>query len=90
MSKGMDAFWFAYIAKARTGAYYVGITTNISKRIEKHNNGNGSQMAKQQGPFTLVYESEPFPDKSEARKREVQIKKWSREKKEKLIRGEWK
>jgi predicted GIY-YIG superfamily endonuclease len=47
-------------------------------------------MAKQQGPFELIYTSNYFPNKSEARKRETQIKGWSREKKEKLINGEWK
>jgi len=46
-------------------------------------------MAKQQGPFTLVYISTQFSNKSQARKREIQLKKWSREKKEKLINGEW-
>ncbi len=46
-------------------------------------------MAVQQGPFDLVYVSNEFPGKSEARKREEQIKGWSREKKEKLIFGEW-
>ncbi len=82
--------WYIYIAKARTGRYYVGITTDVDRRIEKHNNGNGSMFARQQGPFVLVYQSEPFSGKSEARKREVQLKKWSRFKKEKLIKGEWK
>jgi predicted GIY-YIG superfamily endonuclease len=40
--------------------------------------------------FSLVYISSPFPNTSEARKREVQLKGWSRGKKENLIRGEWK
>jgi predicted GIY-YIG superfamily endonuclease len=47
-------------------------------------------MAKQQGPFSLVYVSPTFSKKSEARKREAQIKRWTKEKKEKLILGEWK
>lgn len=81
--------WYVYIAKAKTNRYYIGITTDTQKRIEKHNNGKGSNMAKQQGPFLLVYASQPFLNKSGARKREVQIKKWSRMKKEKLIKGEW-
>lgn len=38
-------------------------------------------MAKQQDPFILIYTSKPFPNKSRARKREIQIKSWSREKK---------
>ena len=81
--------WYIYIAKTRIGYYYTGITTNLSDRIIKHNKGKGSKMARQQGPFTLLYKSKPFANKSEARKREAQIKRWSRYKKEKLIKGEW-
>lgn len=47
-------------------------------------------MAKQQGPFKMVYVSDTFINKSEARKREIQIKGWTRDKKEKLIKGDWK
>ena len=81
--------WIVYIAKSKTGFYYVGITTNVDDRIQAHNFGKGSRMAKQQGPFYLVYKSNNYQNKSLARKREAQIKKWSRLKKEKLISGEW-
>ena len=81
--------WFVYIDQARTGRYYVGITTDPLRRIEKHNKGLGSQMARQQGPFDLKYVSAPFTSKSEARKREILVKPWNRIKKEKLISGEW-
>ncbi len=81
--------WFVYLAKTITGRYYTGITTDPGNRIVAHNTGMGSQMAKQQGPFELVYLSKPFLNKSEARKREIQIKGWTRNKKEKLILGEW-
>lgn len=81
--------WFVYIARARTGRYYTGITTNPTERITEHNTRQGSRFAKQQGPFTLVYVSPSFPNKSTARKREIQIKPWSHFKKEKLICGEW-
>jgi len=47
-------------------------------------------MAIQQGPFELIYTSPELPNKSIAKKREVQIKKWTREKKEKLNNSEWK
>jgi len=77
------------MAKSRFGHYYTGITTDINKRIVKHNTGKGSQMGKQQGPFELVYTSKPFQNKSQARIREIQIKGWTREKKQKLISGEW-
>lgn len=81
--------WYVYIARARTNRYYVGITTNPDERIKKHNSGHGSRFAVQQGPFVLMYVSSAFASKSEARKREVQVKKWSRAKKEKLISGDW-
>jgi predicted GIY-YIG superfamily endonuclease len=81
--------WYVYIARARTGRYYTGITTNPYKRLEEHNNLEGSRLAVQQGPFILMHVSNPFPSKSEARRREIQIKGWSRIKKEKLINGEW-
>ncbi|MCK5015845.1 MAG: GIY-YIG nuclease family protein [Candidatus Peribacteraceae bacterium] len=81
--------WYVYIAKARTGRYYVGITTDPKKRIEKHNSGQGSRFAVNQGPFQLAWVSKIFTNKSEARIREAQIKKWTHAKKEKLIQGKW-
>jgi len=81
--------WYVYIAESRFNHFYTGITNNPELRIIKHNSGKGSQMATQQGPFTLIYVSKEFPDKSSARKREIQIKGWTKSKKEKLIKGEW-
>ena len=81
--------WFVYIAQAITGRYYVGITNNTVQRMIKHNSGEGSKFAKDQGPFKLVYASTSFRNKSDARKREIQIKGWTRDKKEMLIRGAW-
>jgi putative endonuclease len=81
--------WYVYICQAKTGRYYVGITNNPERRLDKHNTGMGSQFARDQGPFTLKYVSPPFINKSAARKREIQLKGWSHTKKEKLITGEW-
>ena len=82
--------WHVYIARARTGRYYTGISPNPKKRLEDHNNDRGAKLAHDQGPFTMVYISPPFSDQKLARKREKQIKGWTQAKKEKLIRGEWK
>lgn len=46
--------WFVYIAKARTGRYYTGITTDSDERIKKHNEGKGAMFAIEQGPFELI------------------------------------
>ncbi|OHA53535.1 MAG: hypothetical protein A2991_03900 [Candidatus Terrybacteria bacterium RIFCSPLOWO2_01_FULL_58_14] len=81
--------WYVYIAKTKNERYYTGITNNTERRIALHNGGEGSRMAREQGPFELVYVSAQFPNKSEARKREIQVKGWTKDKKKKLISGEW-
>jgi putative endonuclease len=80
--------WYVYIAKTVSGLLYTGISNNVASRIEKHNKGKGSRFIRANGPVTLVYISESLT-KSQALKREIQIKGWKREKKEKLISGEW-
>jgi len=81
--------WYVYIAQAPTGRYYTGITTDPHRRINEHNHAEGAKFAYDQGALRLLYTSPPLPDQSSARLREVQIKGWTRGKKEKLIRGEW-
>ena len=89
LSESKTPNWFVYICQSRVGNYYVGISPNPMQRLEKHNSGKGSKMANDQGHFELLYVSNPFVGKSEARKREIQIKGWTRVKKEKLIAREW-
>jgi predicted GIY-YIG superfamily endonuclease len=81
--------WYVYICRTSADHYYVGISPNPIARLSRHNSGNGSKMARDQGKFELLYISSPFPDKSTARKREIQVKGWTRAKKEKLIAGTW-
>lgn len=82
--------WHVYIAKAQTGRYYTGISQNPDQRLADHKRGKGARFSIDQGLSHFVYISDPFDTKSQARKREIQIKGWRREKKDKLIRGEWK
>ncbi len=84
------AAWFVYIAEARTGRYYTGITTDSRRRMHEHNHDEGAKFAHDQGALRVVYVSPAFPDQSSARKREIQIKGWKREKKQNLIKGVWK
>ncbi|PIQ76676.1 hypothetical protein COU78_05280 [Candidatus Peregrinibacteria bacterium CG10_big_fil_rev_8_21_14_0_10_49_24] len=81
--------WYVYIALARTGRYYTGITQNPEQRLLDHRRGKGAKFGLDQGLSHFVYISDPLETKSAARKREIQIKGWTREKKEKLIKGEW-
>jgi putative endonuclease len=82
----MEEKWFFYIVKCRDGSYYSGITNNIEQRTKEHNTGKGAKYTYSRRPVTLVC-FEKYPNKSEARKREIQIKNWSRVKKEQLILG---
>ncbi len=57
--------------------YYVGYTTDLAQRVSEHNSGSGARWTRGKGPWALVY-YEYFDSESEARKREVSIKKKKR------------
>jgi putative endonuclease len=78
--------WFFYILKCRDDSLYCGITTDLNVRLTKHNNGKGAAYTRSHRPVILVH-FEKFNSLSEARKREAQVKSWSREKKILLIAG---
>ena len=75
---------FVYILQCSDGSYYTGWSTNVSQRIATHNAGRASKYTRQRLPVRLVY-SESQPNRRVAMKREAQIKKWSRVRKEALI-----
>lgn len=87
VSKG-DFFmnWFVYILRCCDNSLYVGITNDVKKRLETHNSGKGSKYIRSKLPVKLVYQEE-YPDKSTARLREIQLKKWTKHKKELLVVG---
>ncbi len=78
--------WYLYILQCRDGSYYTGITTDIERRLDQHNSGTASKYTRSRLPVTLVYTEEQASEKT-ARKREYDIKRWPRAKKEELIRG---
>ena len=78
--------WFIYILECCDGSYYTGITNNIEERVNEHNSGKGAKYTSVRRPVKLIYKEE-YEDKFRARNREVELKGWSRVKKEKLIGG---
>lgn len=76
--------WIVYILLCQGGSYYTGSSSNVKKRIKDHLNGKGGRYTRSHKPKCLVYK-EKFETRSEALKREAQIKKWPRAKKEALI-----
>lgn len=73
-----------YIVRCKDNTLYCGYTNNITNRINNHNSGRGAKYTKTRLPVVLLY-VEYFDTKSEAMKREYQIKKMSRGEKLKLI-----
>jgi putative endonuclease len=62
-----------YVLKSRVKAFrYVGISQNVSKRLDQHNRGN-TPSTKAHRPFTIVYQEE-HPDYQSARAREKYLK----------------
>jgi putative endonuclease len=78
----MDKF-YTYILICSDNSFYIGWTTDINKRIEKHNKGKGAKYTKGRRPVSLLkYWS--WDSRSEAMKYEYALKQLSREEKEKL------
>jgi putative endonuclease len=78
-----------YILKCSDGSYYIGHTNNIQERLIRHNTGQGAKWTACRLPVKLVYK-EIFSTELQAIKRERQIKRWSHQKKEALISGNFK
>jgi putative endonuclease len=70
----------------KSGNLYIGATTNLDQRCKEHFAGKACRTTKIDPPVALVY-SEIYETYTDARKREAQVKRWSRAKKEALISG---
>lgn len=81
------AFW-TYILRCSDGAYYTGHTENLEQRIGQHQLGQIAGFTSTRRPVELVF-SQELNTREEALAAELQIKPWSRAKKEALIRGDW-
>ena len=75
---------FVYIVRCSDNSLYTGYTNNIEARINKHNAGKGAKYTKIRRPVVLVYQ-EMYETKSEALRREYEIKTFTRQRKLKLI-----
>ncbi|MGB7650186.1 MAG: GIY-YIG nuclease family protein [Gallionella sp.] len=76
--------WFCYLLRCADDTLYCGITNDLAKRLDAHNDGTGAKYTRNRTPVVLVYQ-EFCEDRSAASKRELAIKKLSREKKLELI-----
>ena len=80
----MENNWKLYILRCGDGSLYTGITNDIPARLEAHRTGKGAKYTRGRGPLELVY-SEDCGTKSQALKRELEVKAMTRLEKLQLI-----
>lgn len=78
--------WSVYILKCADDSLYTGISNDVQARLKAHENGKGAKYTKARRPLTLIYQ-EPAKNRSEASKREAEIKKMPRALKVALVTG---
>lgn len=76
--------FYLYIAECSDGTYYTGISHNLNTRLDQHNRGVGAVYTAEHGPIDLVY-FELHSNRSEAFKRELEVKKLTHSQKKELI-----
>lgn len=79
--------WVVYIAQGSDGTFYTGITKDVQRRMREHNqvDSRSAKYLRTRRPVKLVY-MEKVSSQGEAMKREREIKRFSREKKEQLVK----
>jgi putative endonuclease len=75
---------YCYLLACSDNTLYCGYTNDLNKRIAAHNKGKGAKYTKTRLPVKLAYYEE-FATKSEAMKREWQIKQYTRKQKLNLL-----
>lgn len=78
-----------YLIRTRRGELYTGVTQDVERRFREHQEG-GTKAAKYlrgKNPLELVFQKE-IGSRSNALKAEAEIKKWSKDKKESLVKNE--
>ena len=78
------ATWHVYILRCGDGTLYTGITNDLAKRVAVHQSGKGSKDTRGRLPVKLVYH-ERRRTKGQALRREAEMKKWGKDRKEALV-----
>lgn len=86
IDKAKSLVFTVYILRTSKNTLYIGQTNNLEKRVLEHKEKSikGAKYMRSFESFELVY-SEEFPTRSEALKREAELKKLPKSQKESLI-----
>jgi len=79
--------YYVYLLECMDGSVYTGITTDVGRRVQEHTKGKqGANYTRAKKPKQVIY-TEEHPNRSEASKREAEIKRMPRAKKLLLAAG---
>ncbi|MFC4552978.1 MULTISPECIES: GIY-YIG nuclease family protein [Halorussus] len=79
----MSVHWI-YVIECADGSFYTGYTTDVERRVQEHDRGDGAKYTRGRTPVELVH-AERFESKSAAMSREYEIKQLTRREKERLV-----
>lgn len=78
--------WWVYLLRCADGTFYIGISTDVEKRLATHNAGKGAKYTRGRLPVACVWWEEAASE-SAARKREYALKQLSRNEKRALVQA---
>ncbi len=82
-------FYYVYILRCKDNSLYVGITNDVDRRVDEHNDGKlPNAYTYKRRPVHLEYVQD-FTEPNQAIAFEKKLKKWSKAKKEALIKGDF-
>lgn len=76
--------WYVYVLLCSNGSLYTGISNDPDARFTDHKNGKGGHYTRSHKPIKLLY-TEKLESKSEALRKEFEIKSWNRAKKIRVL-----
>jgi len=82
-----ESYYF-YMVRCFDNSLYCGKTNDLKRRLKDHNSNSkkSAKYTRARGPVQLVY-NEPYESASKALRREYEVKQWSKEKKEELVKS---
>jgi len=82
----VDGAWSVYLVRCADGTLYTGITNDVPRRVDSHNQGKGARYTRARLPVVLVYQA-LVGSRADASRREAAIKRLARSAKLALVRA---
>ena len=78
--------WHLYLVRCADGSLYTGISTDVERRFEQHELGQGAKFLRGRGPLELMFRT-PVGARGEALRAELRVKALPKKSKLALIAG---